>query len=248
MAARDLSLREKRLIQVAILLVIIVLALLLLRGGGGGSPPAGPVTAPVIGPSVAPPPVAPPTPVVSVAPAPPVLPAADLSQLRLYGLLASGAVVGYANGGQRLVPVGREALPGLTLVRIEQNHAIFQSASGEVRLGFDGIAAAAPAAAMPPVAVAPGGTFREETLRYRLGLAPRIANGRAAGYVVRGNVEMPALARAGIRPGDVIVTVDGSMFDEQKLEELARIIANNAQTRFEVERFGRRLQLSLRPR
>jgi type II secretory pathway component PulC len=248
MAARDLSLREKRLIQVAILLVIIVLALLLLRGGGGGAPPPGPMTAPVTGPSVALPPVAPPAPVATVAPVPPVLPAADLSQLRLYGLLASGAVVGYANGGQRLVPVGREALPGLTLVRIEQNHAIFQSAGGEVRLGFDGIAAPAPAAAMPPAAVAPGGAFREETLRYRLGLAPRIANGRAAGYVVRANVEMPALARAGIRPGDVIVAVDGSVFDEQKLEELARIIANNAQTRFEVERFGRRLQLSFRPR
>jgi hypothetical protein len=162
MAARSLSLREKRLIQAAILLAIIVLVSLLLRGGGGGSPPpepaapvVTPVAAPLITPVVAPAPVAPPpvtvAPVaapVAATPVAPPLPAADLSQLRLYGLLASGAVVGYANGGQRLIPVGREALPGLTLVRIEQNHAVFQSAGGEVRLGFDGIAP--PGAAAPP--------------------------------------------------------------------------------------------------
>jgi hypothetical protein len=147
MAARSLSLREKRLIQAAIVLAIIVLVSLLLRGGGEGATPPGPATtamtpvaaAPSSAP--APPPLAPVVQQpVAIAPVAAAVPAADLSQLRLYGLLASGAVVGYANGGQRLVPVGREALPGLTLVRIEQNHAVFQSAGGEVRLGFDGVA------------------------------------------------------------------------------------------------------------
>jgi general secretion pathway protein C len=173
------------------------------------------------------------------------VPAADLSQLRLYGLLASGAVIGLGNGGQRLVPVGREALPGLTLVRIEQNHAVFQSASGEVRLGFDGIAAPDSAVAAPMPAAGPQ---HEETLRYRLGLAPRVEGGRVTGYTVRANVEMPALARAGIQPGDVIVAVNGRNFDAQMLPELARIVASPSGARFEVERFGRRLQLSLRPR
>jgi hypothetical protein len=146
MAARTLSLREKRLIQGAVALAIIVLVSLLLRGGGGApSPgPAAPVAPPVAASVTPPPPVA--------ARASPPMPAADLSQLRLYGLLASGAVIGYANGGQRLVPVGREALPGLTLVRIEQNHAIFQGAGGELRLGFDGVPR--PAAATPAPASA----------------------------------------------------------------------------------------------
>jgi hypothetical protein len=44
MAARSLSLREKRLIQAAILLAIIVLVSLLLRGGGEGATPPGPAT------------------------------------------------------------------------------------------------------------------------------------------------------------------------------------------------------------
>jgi general secretion pathway protein C len=176
------------------------------------------------------------------------VPAADLSQLRLYGLLASGAVIGTGNGGQRLVPVGREALPGLVLVRVEQQHAVFQSAGGEVRLGFDGIAAADPSMPSASVPVPAGGAQREEVLRYRLGLIPRLVNGRMSGYTVRSNVEMPALARAGIQPGDVILSVNGSAFDEAALDLLARTIASPGGTRFEVERGGQRLQLSLRPR
>ncbi|HYD12919.1 MAG TPA: PDZ domain-containing protein [Allosphingosinicella sp.] len=244
MAARSLSHREKRLIQVALALVILVLVSLLLRGGGE-APPPGPAAR-----VAAPPPAAAPVPVpVAAAPAP-VVPAADLSQLRLHGLLASGAVISTANGGQRLVPVGREAVPGLTLVRIEQSHAVFQGAGGEVRLGFDGVARADPsaaaAAARAPLAAGEAG-HSEETLRYRLGLAPRMAGGRVTGYTVRSNVEMPALARAGIRPGDVIVSVNGANFDEERLQELAWNIANSSQTRLEVERGGRRLQLTLAP-
>ncbi|HTU09919.1 MAG TPA: PDZ domain-containing protein [Allosphingosinicella sp.] len=249
MAARSLSLREKRLIQAAGVLAIVLLVSLLLRGGGGGAPASDPAE-PVATPMPAPVPAAPPPAPVAAAPAQPVTPVGDISQLRLYGLLASGAVISTASGGQRLVPVGREALPGLTLARIEQNHAVFRGPAGEVRLGFDGVAQAAPGAAPGAPAAGTGGdpAQREETLRYRLGLAPRMANGRVNGYTVRPNVEMPALARAGIRPGDVIVSVNGGNLDEERLQELAWSIANSSQTQFEVERGGRRIQLSLQPR
>jgi type II secretory pathway component PulC len=251
MAVPSLSLREKRLIQAAVVLAIIVLISLLLRGGGGAEAPQAPIgpvasVAPPSPPTYATPPPPPAAIPVAMAPAPPPVATADVSQLKLYGLLASGAVIGYANGGQRLVAVGREALPGLTLVRVEQNHAVFQSAGGEVRLGFDGVAAAEPGLAAPSVPVMPGG--REEALRYRLGLAPRVVGNQIAGYTVRSNVEMPALARAGIRPGDVIMSVNGAILDEQKMQDLARIVASPAGARFEVERGGSRLRLSLRPR
>ena len=250
MVARSFSTREKRLIQAAVVLVIIVLISLLLRGGGGGEAPQGPIgpVAPPSPPTYATPPPQPAPMPVAMAPA--VAPAADASQLKLYGLLASGAVIGFPNGGQRLVPVGREAMPGLTLVRVEQNHAVFQGPAGEVRLGFDGVAqpTSESGAAAPPRVATGQAAQREETLRYQLGLAPRMANGRVSGYTVRSNVEMPALARAGIQPGDVIISVNGSNFDEERLQELAWNIANSNETRFEVERGGRRIQLNLQPR
>lgn len=247
MPARSFSVREKRLIQAAVVLAILVLVSLLMRGGGSSAPAPEPDRVmPVSTPAPAPQ-ALPATPLpVAPAPAPPPVQVADASQLKLYGLLASGAVIGYANGGQRLVQVGREALPGLTLVRVEQNFAILQGAGGELRLGFDGVAAASPASTAPPLPAVPGG--REEALRYRLGLAPRVESNQITGYTVRANVEMPALARAGIQPGDVIVSVNGRSMNEQILQELAAILASPAGARFDVERGGNRLQLSLRPR
>ncbi|HYI48480.1 MAG TPA: hypothetical protein VEX35_08455 [Allosphingosinicella sp.] len=238
----SLSLREKRLIQAAgILIILFLLYLLFLRGGTAPVAPVVPLDQPA--PQAVPPPVA-------AMPAQPPAPAADLSGLRLHGLLASGAVIGFANGQQRLVMVGREALPGLTLRRIEQNHAVFDAAGGEMRLGFDGPVQAAPGMPSSAPAPAPGtssaqGAQREESLRYRLGLAPRRAGGRVTGFTVRSNVEMPALARAGIRPGDVITGVNGSVFDEERMQELAWQIANSSRVEFEVERGGQRLRLSL---
>jgi type II secretory pathway component PulC len=231
----DLSLREKRLIQAAgIAIILFLLYLLFVRGG---SAPVAPVT-----------PIAPEAPVAQPAPPPvaampPPTPAADISGLRLHGLLASGAVIGFAGGRQRLVPIGREALPGLTLRRIEQNVAVFESGGGEMRLGFDGPVQGGPAAA--PALPAGQSAQSEEGLRYRLGLEPRRAGGRVTGFTVRSNVEMPALARAGIRPGDVIVAVNGSVFDEERMQELAWQIANSTRVDFDVERGGRRLRLSL---
>ena len=143
-------------------------------------------------------------------------------------------------------PIGREVAPGLRVARIEQNHVILASAGGELRLGFDGVsqaAAAAPAASA--TASASEEAQREETLRYRLGLAPRQAGGRTSGFIVRPNVSMPALERAGLRPGDVIVGVNGSGFDEERMLELAWQIANSTRTEFEVERGGRRIRLAI---
>jgi general secretion pathway protein C len=237
--AYDLSLREKRLIQAAgIAIILFLLYLLVLRGG---SEPTVSVVQPE--PQALPQTIPPPSPPPAVVAAPPLAPPADISGLRLHGLLASGAVIGFPSGRQRLVPIGRDALPGLTLRRIEQNVAVFDSGGQELRLGFDGPVQGGPAAA--PALPAGQNAQSEETLRYRLGLAPRRAGGRVTGFTVRANVEMPALARAGIQPGDVIVAVNGSAFDEERMQELAWQVANSTRMEFEVERGGRRLRLSL---
>jgi general secretion pathway protein C len=217
-------------------LIILLLLYILLRGSPEPLPEVEPVA-----PSTPPPVVAAPTP----EPVAPVQPPGDIATLRLYGLLASGAVLGFPDGSQRLIPIGREALPGLTLKRIEQHAAIFDSGGGEVRLGFDGAAQAAVAHAAPPAPASSSSAERDETLRYRLGLAPRRVGGRVDGFTVRPGADMPALARAGIQPGDVILGVNGGHLDEERMLELAWQIANSEQTVFEVERGGRRMRLSL---
>ena len=176
-------------------------------------------------------------------PAPPPAPAPSAEGLSLHGLLGGGAIIAAADGRQRFVAIGREVAPGLRVARIEQNHVILASPGGELRLGFDGISQAE--AAAPPAASASEEALREESLRYRLGLAPRQAGGRISGFIVRPNVSMPALERAGLRPGDVIVGVNGSGFDEERMLELAWQIANSTRTEFEVERGGRRIRLAI---
>ena len=188
--------------------------------------------------------------VSAAAPAPPPTPPVPSAQgLRLHGLLGLGAIFAFPDGRQRFVAVGRDVVPGLRVARIEQQGVILASATGELRLGFEG-AGAAPGATLPAAAAADSTTEqaqRDETLRYRLGLAPRRAGGRTAGFVVRPGVEMPALARAGLRPGDVILAVNGSGFDEERMLELAWQVANTPRTEFDVERNGRRMKLTLEP-
>ena len=230
-----LSQRDRRALVWGGAAIAILILYLFMRGGG--AEPSSVELVPSEAQIVAPPPVIAPPPAVAAAPV------TDLSQLRLYGVLGSGAVIGMADGMQRFVAVGREIVPGVTLRRVEVHHAVLATASGEVRLGFDGVAQPqdAPAATAAPADAAQ----RDEGLRYRVGLAPRMAGGRVNGYTVRQGADLPALERAGIRPGDVILRVNGSEFDEERLSELAWQIANSDHVEFEVERGGRPLRLAL---
>jgi type II secretory pathway component PulC len=180
--------------------------------------------------------------------APPSVPPPSAAGLRLHGLLGRGAILALADGRQRFVAIGREAAPGLRVARIESQAVILASAGGELRLGFDSAALVQGADSAPTTtAAAPGSEamLRDETLRYRLGLTPRRGDGRTPGFVVRPGVSLPALERAGLRPGDVILSVNGSGFDEERMLELAWEMANSPRTEFVVERHGRRVRLAL---
>ena len=192
----------------------------------------------------------PPAPVAATpTPTPPSVPAATPEGLRLFGLTGSGAIIGLPDGSQRLVRIGREVMPGLILAEVRQHSALLRSAAGEFQLDFQGVAAAAGqplAAASAATAPASEAHLREETLRYRLGLAPRMAGGRGAGFTIRQGADLPALQRAGLRPGDLVLSVNGSVLDEERMLELAWTIANSERTEFEFERGGRRMRTALR--
>lgn len=178
------------------------------------------------------------------APAPPA-PVVSPEGLRLHGLTATGAIISGADGGQRLVRIGRDVVPGLTLERIEQHRAVLRSGASRYLLGFEG-ATAAPGETPTATAQAAPSTGSEDDLRYRLGLAPVRQGDRVIGHTIRSGAELPALARAGLRPGDTILSVNGSVLDEERMLELAWTIANSEQTEFEVRREGRTMRMAIR--
>jgi hypothetical protein len=151
--------RDKRALLWGGTAIAILLLYLLMRGGSPAAP-AEPVQADV--PATMP--AAPPPIMAVAAPVMGPAPAVDVSQLRLFGLLSRGAVIGMADGTQRFIPIGREIVPGVTLRGVEIHHAILATGAGEVRLGFDGVAQpeVAAAAAAAPIA---SGAQRGDTLR-----------------------------------------------------------------------------------
>jgi hypothetical protein len=175
---------------------------------------------------------------VSPQPTPP-------QDLRLHGLAGAGAIIAVPGGDQRLVVIGRDVAPGLRLTAVAIDHAILSSSSATYRLGFDGpaagVAASASVGRSPP---AGGAASREEILQYRLGLAPVAEGGRISRHVVRAGAVMPALDRAGLRAGDVILRVNGSALDDERREELAWVLANSGQVVFDIIRDGRPLRLT----
>ena len=214
--------------------VALLLVGYLLLGRGEDAAPT-----PVAAPEPAPPPAA------SAAAPPPAAPAVSTDGLRLHGVAGAGAIIGTGDGGQRFVAVGREVRPGLVLVGIGVDHALLRADSATYRLGFDGIAAGGAPAGPAAPAAGEAAALREETLRYRLALAPVSSDGRVTGHAVRDGASLPARARAGIRSGDVIRRVNGAEFNAERLEELAWTLANSDRTTFEIVRDGQPTQLSL---
>ena len=230
--------RRLPLMMAAGLALVLLAWWLTLPGTEEQVPPPASVPQPAPAPAAATPPTA-----------PPAAPAATPEGLRLFGLTGSGAIIGMPDGSQRLVRIGREVMPSLTLVEIRQHSALLRSAAGEFQLDFQGVAATqgqAPAAAPAASASASDAQLRDETLRYRLGLEPNMADGRIDGFTIRPGANLPALQRAGLRPGDRILSINGSRMDEERLLELAWTIANSDRTEFEYERNGRRLRAAVR--
>jgi type II secretion system protein C len=204
-------------------------------------------------PAPAPPPPLPqaaaPSQMAEAAP-PAAMPAPSTEGLKLHGLLGAGAVIALPDGRQRWVRVGGDVLPGLRLEEVRQNLAVLASSGGRFELSFEGVATRPPptatAGAAPPPAAAGAERLREDHLRYRLGFEPRRADGRITGFAIRRQADLPMLRRAGLQPGDVLVSVNGQSFDsEEKVQELASEIAGSFTADFEFERDGRRMRRSL---
>jgi hypothetical protein len=200
--------------------------------------------APAAAPAPAPVPAAPALPLEAAPPAEPMVWA---DGLLLYGVSGSGgnaaAIIGSRLGGQRVVRVGSDYRPGLKLAEIGLDHAVLQSGAGAVRLELSRYAASGSARA---TAALPAEDERKiEAAVLRNILKPVMANDRIGGYALRAGESLPQLIRAGLQPGDVITSVNGSQLDEERMSELAWQMGNAAKTEFVFIRNGRKMRASV---
>lgn len=229
---------DRRLILGGIAVLLALVLAWQLGGGGSEKESVSPVPPPQPSPAAAAPPMSPPA---------PAIPAASPEGLRLFGVTGSGAIIGTGDGRQRLVRLQSDARPGLRLERIAVDHVVLWSTTGEFRLDFTGVSAAEsrPAAGAAPSGPPGEAAVRADVLRYQLAFEPRrAANGRTNSHILRPGQNLPALERAGLRPGDVVLRVNDSEFDSERLMDLAWTIANADQVSFDIERNGQPMRLS----
>lgn len=249
-----LETRREKIVIFGAAPVILLLFYLLLVGGGEAdeevalAPPPGPRAAVAIRPT--PPPAAPPAPVQarqSAALAVAADPPAPTTAITLTGVLGTGrggsAIISYAGGAQRLITVGRDVLPGLTLREVRRDRVLLSGPAGPMELRF-GSAATVGQIADAPSGAAPSARSAEAAARvYVRAMEPQRVGGRVVGYQIRSASDLPLLGRAGLRPGDVLLAVNGNAIDGQ--ERLTSIPAEIAGTPFvdvEFERGGRKMR------
>ncbi len=189
-----------------------------LRGGGDEAPPA----------SLPPPP---PPPVTAAPPPPPAAAVSAPPDLALAGLRAGpdgGMAIVVAGGKQYLLRPGRALPGGVKLLRVEPGRAILAGPSGEMVLAF---ADAAPAMTGP--ATPPGG----DPTPWRLALSPLREQGRLVGWRLDSVAGLPALARAGLKAGDVLLSANGAeLISEEKIMELPQELAANGRLQITYRR------------
>lgn len=180
------------------------------------------------------------------APAPPA-PTVSADGLVLYGVSGAGgkgaAVVGSRLGGQRVVPVGSDYRPGLRLAEVGVDYAVLQSGAQAVRLDLSRFAAGGSAKVTAALPAEQEQKIEATVLRNIL--KPVMANNRIGGYALKGGESLPQLLRAGLQPGDVIVSVNGSQLDEERMSELAWQMGNASKTEFVFMRNGKKMRASV---
>ena len=267
----QLQAREKRFLIVGSAIIVLLLAYLLWPSSSAPRSSvelttadqrsaAGPPS-----PLMAPPPPAP-IPVQTVVAPPPTPGAAVVAAgpggipigLTLTGIAGRGAIFGAADGSQRYVPQGREIAPGVVLQAISTRYVLLAAGATNYRMSFGGlpVAVGAPAsvalsgpqsaANAPPAEQSRLAGLRAESAQLQSGLSPRQVGNRISGYYVR-SVSYPALQRAGVQPGDIILSVNGSELGPEALGELPGVIQNSSRVEFEVERGGQRIRVAIPP-
>ena len=160
------------------------------------------------------------------------------------------AIIGGEDGVQSSYAVGDEVAPGVRLVGVAFDHVLLDRGGARESLFLDQSGEAAIANASTPLpaptpevglAAANGtnasGEMSPESLKAGVGFAPRTESGRVTGLVVQPQGDGAIFRTAGLRPGDVIRSVNGRPIGSASdAAALANQIAPGARISLEVER------------
>lgn len=176
--------------------------------------------------------------------------ALDLSLFGVNMNEASGggsAIIAGADGVQNSFAVGDEVVPGVTLAAVAFDHVILDRGGARESLYIDqsepadGDAVPAAGAATPvpatPIAAAPAsGELTPAAIQAGIGFAARSEGGKVTGLTVQPQGDGAVFRAAGLRPGDVIRSVNGRPV--ANVADMAGQIVPGARLSLEIERGG----------
>jgi general secretion pathway protein C len=183
--------------------------------------------------------------------------------LQLYGVRSDGrgggsAIIGGPDGRQGSFVVGEEVAPGVILRAVAADHVTLARGGASRRLDFaepSSTPPPMPASAgvgtlMPPAPPAPAqesaGAVDPKQFLAAASLTPRTVNGQTSGYRLAGRGKAEVLARAGLQDGDVLLAVEGSPLNAERLSELPELLAQSQEVELRFERGGQILTTRLR--
>ncbi|MBP8246638.1 MAG: general secretion pathway protein [Phenylobacterium sp.] len=180
--------------------------------------------------------------------------------LSLFGVRVDGrgggsAILGASDGTQRLYGLGEDVGGGLVLQAVAGDHVILTRGGSRIRLEFsEGPPAPPPPPSMGAVlapASAPAVQPTAQGLDPRqflsaAALSPVASDGKITGYRVMARGRGEALSRAGLRDGDVLLAVDGSNLNPERLSELPDLLAKADDVEVRFVRNGQPMTTRLR--
>ncbi len=172
---------------------------------------------------------------------PPLAAAPDAGGFTLYGARAGEdgggtAIISISGQPQASFSVGDEVAPGARLARVAADHVEIDSSGHRFVVAF---ANAAPGAISPPpplATVRPANT--SASLVNALSLQPVSRPGGRSGYAITSQADLSVLGASGLRPGDILLKVNGADVSPAGLAEYAADLQAGRQLEIVYERAG----------